>query len=127
MKKLFLLTGIILITALTTLAAEVIYSNIFINKFLHCLPSTVTYTLTGENGDINVKMGMHGWKNRACRYSETRTEGDTTTNYNCNFTRDQVNELVSAMKSDPTGEGVAQQTWERYKKTPEVCMQPNQE
>ena len=125
MKKIFIITGVMIFSALTAYTAEVIYSNVFINKIIHCLPAAKSYTLTDENGvNTDVKMGLHGWKNGACRYSEIRVTGDETVTYNCNFSRDQISELSSAMKNDPTGEGVAEQTFERFKKIPEVCTQP---
>ena len=122
MKKILLIMGLMIISAITVYSAEVIYSNIFINKFLHCLPSKGSFTYMDANGNnTTVQMGLHGWKDGICRYTETvQTAGNTTT-YNCNLAREQVNELVSAMKSDPTGEGIAKQTWNRFKKIPEVC------
>ena len=122
MKKIFIIAGLMIFSALTAYTAEVLYSNIFINKFLHCLPSKGSFTLTDENGAVTtVQMGLHGWKEGICRYSETVQTEDTTTTYNCNLSREHVNELVSAMKNDPTGEGIAKQTWDKFKKIPDVC------
>ncbi len=124
MKKAFIITGIIMVSTLSAFAADVMYSNIFINKFIHCLPAAGTATKTDEDGNIiNIQRGLHGWKNGVCRYSETVTSNDTTKTYNCNLSREQVNELASAMKADPTDEGIAKQTWDKFKKIPEVCTE----
>lgn len=123
MKKIFLITGLILFSAIAVVAADnVKYSSIFINKFYHCLPTNQTITLTNDdNTSVTITRSMHGWKEKKCVYNETVMQGENTTSYNCNLYREQVNELVSAMRSDPNGEGLAEQTWERFKKLPDVC------
>lgn len=129
MKKIFLITGLLLFSAIVVYAADTVkYSSIFINKFYHCLPTNQTITLTDENGEeYSLTRSLHGWKNKQCVYRESVTKGDTTTSYNCNFYREQVTELVSAMREDPNGESTAEMTWSRFKNQPEVCSMPGQE
>ncbi len=121
MKKMFVLL-VILSSSIAFAAETVKYSKGFSVKFLHCLPAEQEVTFMTEAGEAKMVRSMHGWKDHKCVYTETITTGDNTVSRNCYFTREQVNELVSAMKSDPNGESIADQVWERYRNIPEVCV-----
>ncbi len=123
MKRIILVFGLLILTAVAVVAVDnVKYSGVFINKFYHCLPTNQTITVTADDGSVvTITRSLHGWKEKRCVYRETIVSDSETLKYNCNLYREQVNELVSAMRNDPNGEGIAEQTWSRFKKLPEVC------
>ncbi len=129
MKKIFVLFfGMLLMSGVIVFAEDKpFYSYMFVNKFMHCLPSTenVTYT-DAEGNQVSIKRVLRGWKESKCQYFETVTQNDTKKDYACKLSRDQVSELIGVMQSDPNGEGAAVQTWERYKKNTEVCQVTNE-
>ena len=126
MKKVFIITGLMALGVAAVYAADTVkYSGLFINKFYHCLPTNQSLTLTdGEGIEYTLTRSLHGWKNKQCIYRETVTKGEEKTSYNCGFYREQVNEIVSAMREDPNGESTAETTWSRFKNNPGVCIQP---
>lgn len=129
MKKMFVLFfGILLVPGVVAFAEDKpLYSYMFVNKFMHCLPSTENVTMTDADGNqTSVKRVLRGWKDSKCQYYETDVKNNVTTAYSCKLSRDQVREIIGAMQSDPNGEGVAVQTWERYKKNAEVCQVTNE-
>lgn len=129
MKKIVVLFfGMLLVSGAIVFAEDKpFYSYMFVNKFMHCLPSTENVTMTDSGGNqTSVKRVLRGWKESKCQYFETVTQNNVTKDYSCRLSRDQVSELIGAMQSDPNGEGVALQTWERYKKNTEVCQVINE-
>lgn len=129
MKKIFVLFfGILLVSGVVAFAEDKpFYSYMFVNKFMHCLPSTENATMTDADGNqTSIKRVLRGWKDSKCQYYETDVKNNVTTEYSCKLSRDQVREIIGAMQSDPNGEGVAVQTWERYKKNAEVCQVTNE-
>lgn len=121
MKKIFLLF-VILIGSLAFADDIEKYSKGFSVRFLHCLPTNQELTYSTSAGDVTLQRSLHGWKDHKCAYNEIITTGETTVSRSCNFSKDQVNEIVQAMKADPKGESVAEQVWERYRNLSEVCL-----
>ncbi len=126
MKKILLTSGIIVFSTAMIFAAETKkYDEGFVVRFLHCLPSSQSLILTSDEGNISISRQITGWSNgikdNKCAYSEKVTTNNGTKTFSCNFTRAQIDELVSAMKSDPNGNSTAELTWNRYKNIPDVC------
>ncbi len=122
MKKLFLILGLLIFcTAGAVLSAEK-YDEYFVVTFTHCLPTDRMFILHDEAGDKTVFYQIIGWdENYKCRYSEKVTQNEKSEAFTCNFVREQIDELVAAMKKDPEGTSAAKALWERYKNIPEVC------
>lgn len=122
MKKVFIAISILVLFTSSMALTSQRYDDGFIVRFTHCLPSSIMLKIPNENGDISISRQIIGWDNKyRCRYSEKSTQNGKTEAFSCNFVRKQINELVSAMKSDPNGDSTAQSSWDMYKNNPNVC------
>ena len=118
--------SLIVFSALCVYAVETNkYSKAFIVRLMQCIPYSEQQTITDGTGTIQINRRVRGWKEHKCRYFETITADDKVENYACTFSRDQVNELVSAMRNDPNGESTAEIMWQKYKKITDVCNTSN--
>lgn len=123
MKKICLLTGILILTGISVFAVDTSkYNKVFRVRFATCLPCVTTSNFEDNEGNsVSVKRTIGGARTGICRYSEVETKADETVSYSCRFSMDQVRELSAAMKSDPDGLTSSDAVWERYKKNQEIC------
>lgn len=125
MKKILLFLTVSIITSLCVYAVgDELYSDLFLSRFMKCIPNTINQTVATENGTISISRKIGGWHEHKCTYTETTVSEEKSTSFTCNFSRDQVTELVHTMRYDPMGLSSAKTTWSRYKNNKEICS-PN--
>ena len=92
MKKLLLFFAVFLICTNFTSAND----DKFINALRNCSPS-YNGTDTVNIGDINAlsAKSLSGWKNNICTYRESLKINGNNIVTTCNFTKAQINEIVS--------------------------------
>ena len=112
MKKTICILSIIFATSLSAFAylqvsSDEAYSNIFISRFLQCIPCSNTQKL--EDGE-QVIYDIRGWEKDKCRFAISSSDEK----YLCRFTRAQVNEYYEAMKLDHNNKEGAKTLLEKY-------------
>ncbi|MBQ8167899.1 hypothetical protein IJZ97_00570 [bacterium] len=125
MKKTFLILLAVILSDTTVFAfareTQEIYTKIFLSRFLKCIPCKMEQTVTTENGKIEIVRKLGNWREHKCRYHEEITIGEKTEKFFCTLSREQVNTLYNAMKSDPMGKTTAADEWAKVKKDSGVC------
>lgn len=126
MKKVFLIL-VLVMTGLSSFAVitretEEIYTAIFASRFLKCIPCKMEQTIATENGEVKIQRFLKNWQGHKCRYSEISEKNGEKESFSCNFTREQVSSLTSAMKEDPMGKGVAAELWKKLKQDETTCQ-----
>lgn len=118
MKK-FILVFLLLILGTYALADDRVFSPVYATKLFHCFPDSNSFKL----GEDYYKTHSDGWsEDGKCIFDMTVTDAKKkTTNYSCQLTRSNVDSLYSAIKSDPMGQGVAKQLFEKYRKNRNIC------
>ena len=120
MRKLVILVAILLFSIGSVFAVEnVKYNKLFATRMNLCLTYAGSYI--DENG-TKISSKIISWKEHKCRYWESQVtkDGEKTT-YMCNFDRPAISEISAAMKADPTGKILADETWDIYKNDEAVC------
>lgn len=127
MKKVFIILVLLLTTGISALA-EGIYPKLFVFRLHRCMP----YVGSTSENNVTTSRKIAGWNNHTCRYSETVTVGETSQTVNCNFSREQLTELVNTMRADepnikvkPNGfsykSKASDELWSKYKSNISVC------
>lgn len=101
---------------------EEIYTKLFISRFNVCMPFKMEQSL--KNNTVQYNRHIAGWKAYKCRYNETEIINNTSKEYSCQFSRDEVTALTQAMRSDSMGQGVAKIEWDKMKQDKNVCQSP---
>ena len=122
MKK-FILASLILLS--TSLCAFAVYETnsseafvpAYITRFFHCIPAVSNQSIEGKE----IKRSVIGWENYKCKFTENIKTEKENVNYTCSLTRDQVNQLTSAMKSDPYATAEAKTLLEQFEKDTSIC------
>lgn len=123
MRKIFF--TIMLSTLILPVIADVneeIYTKLFISRFNVCMPFKMEQSL--KNNTVQYNRHIAGWKAHKCRYNETEIINNTSKEYSCQFSRDEVTALTQAMRSDSMGQGVAKIEWDKMKQDKNVCQSP---
>ena len=106
MKRFFIIS--ILFVSCMTVYAQEQYPVNFINRLWLCAPTSYS----GETDNGNIERQVTGWKDELCKFSEVSGQKK----YNCKFSRAQINEIVSAMRS-----GDAEEILTKYKEDSQIC------
>lgn len=119
MKKLVIALGIVLVSLIVGVVVSAQnsnpYTNDFINAFQYCKPYTYTIGPIDMLGmKVTTKKQIVGVKNGLCSYVEIVGPSYAKNTIRCNFTKEQVNKLVSAMRNNNTS------VWSEYYNSP-VC------
>ena len=94
MKKFILLLLVLIITCVTTTSAQ--NDDKFVNALRSCSSAyheSDTVNVNGINA-LSVK-SLSGWKNNKCTYKETLKINGQNITTTCNFTKPQIEEIVS--------------------------------
>lgn len=122
MKKLYLCFALLAVTALCAIAVdEEVYSKLFLSRFIKCIPCSMNLAVMADGQTVNISRKIAGWHDHKCKYMESTVSNGKSSSATCYLSREQVNELVSAMRNDPMGTSTAKTAWERYKKNAEIC------
>ena len=88
----------------------------FINAFESCKPYTYIIGPVDMFGmQVTTKKQIIGIKNGLCSYIEVVGPADAKNTITCNFTKSQINKLVSDMKNNRTA------SWAEYYNNSKVC------
>jgi len=124
MKKIFLILALLLIPNSSVFALETteVYTPIFLSRFLKCIPCKMEQTIVTANGNIQITRLLRNWKDHKCRYTEIKVQNNKKEEFSCNLSREQVNTLTAAMKSDPMGKSTAGAEWAKVIKDKNTCQ-----
>ena len=98
MKKYLILISAVFIAVLTVYAGE----DRFYSAFRNCSSYSDSGSSTVDGQTIKFRNQIAGWHNDKCIYKETVNYGGMEICTTCQFTKDQLTELVDVMKSFST-------------------------
>lgn len=99
MKKILLFVASIAITSLCVYAD---HDESFFNALSTCSSYTSNGTVDTQGVSADYKSQIIGWQNDRCLYKETVQFSGIDSCVTCNFTQNQINELVKVMKAYQT-------------------------
>lgn len=120
MKSVIIALSMLVVSGIVGVVAIAQNSNTYPNDFVNALQYCKPYALSVGPIDIfgmkvTTKKQIFGMRNGLCSYVEIAGPPDAKNTIRCNFTKEQINKLVFAMRNNNSG------AWTEYYNDDNVC------